>query len=1102
MFDTDTVALMSRAPELSGLDMAELPQRLTNAYAAIVAARIRLRATEDASEIPEDLAEIVREMKRLAFTHEAFVSAISDRENRASAAFVAGAAHHVSLFAETIGSREPRPSRLGFQAISPEVSATLLFLIAESSADSAELAKAIVVPTDFTVESALLAAIKHLANGQLRQLVNVQCPTSEQFLATDLSNQAVQTLYHQLFKGLRALAFTMLGEENLIEETPDALFSLVKSLCVEPIENIFNSEELPYFSLYPGPLHLASLLSSVARDITSSALINILPPSLTDGDTWSRFMRGIAERRPYLWRNHRQAIEAGYLEPGTSAAVSFPTGAGKSTLAELKIAVTILRSFKVIFLAPTLALVDQTANAMAVTFPRNQVQRELSEALPFNMDEEELSAITVMTPERCLAMLSFDDGIFNQVGLIVFDECHLLHPRDTDRSRRAIDAMLCILNLTRVAPGADLLLLSAMMKNTAEIAGWIQSLTSRPCLPLELTWKPTRQVRGCVVYGSTEITDLQNRLDEARAEYTNKNVPAAVKRELVALPYGFFCLSQTWQSQERSNYALLQLLDVNVQLGTGTATDPDRWYLTPNGNEVASAIAEATARQHLKTLVFTQTIPLANSATQKLSRRLGRPACVLTEAEIRLFEVAVDEAGGRDHIYLEIDADDDLVSSCACHHGLLLAVERQLHESLYKRPDGINVLVATSTLAQGMNLPSEVVIIGGDSRFDQGHNRMEQLEAHELLNAAGRAGRAGEASYGFVLVVPSKVVHFNNETSSIHRHWSDLQAIFSQSDQCLVIDDPLGALLDHINSSATELTPMDSYFIGRLPVGEQANEGGSDGPARALLNRSFAAYRARMRDDQTWIDTRIDAALTARHNAPDTPAILTWADRLAAAAGIPVAVIRELGAALATQSPNSNVSVIDWRNWLMNWLSQHHYLIPVLIRRETLEGLFGTPYKSLEHDSERGQYAHPHLVQLLDRWMAGDSLAEIELKFGTPEHRIGKCENAREFALRMIPELTYIFGLPAQIMRAQATEQEVDTDPLPALETLASCVREGVDRIEKLALISAQNEEMNRRAVHRKFGLIESFLSPAIPEENFSDTIRRVKNAVLAASLL
>jgi hypothetical protein len=51
------------------------------------------------------------------------------------------------------------------------------------------------------------------------------------------------------------------------------------------------------------------------------------------------------------------------------------------------------------------------------------------------------------------------------------------------------------------------------------------------------------------------------------------------------------------------------------------------------------------------------------------------------------------------------------------------------------------------------------------------------------LNAAGRAGRAGEVSQGFVLIVPSKVMDFGSSTNQIHGHWSDLRAIFSQSDQ-------------------------------------------------------------------------------------------------------------------------------------------------------------------------------------------------------------------------------------------------------------------------------------------------------------------------------
>ena len=159
-----------------------------------------------------------------------------------------------------------------------------------------------------------------------------------------------------------------------------------------------------------------------------------------------------------------------------------------------------------------------------------------------------------------------------------------------------------------------------MMQNAGEISEWLGSLTGRPCLPLALNWKPTRQVRGCVVYASNEIGALNDRLRAVRARVPNKNAPAALRRQLTVRPYGFFCLHQTWQSRARQDYTLLPLLDSDVTLETGAAVG--RWYLTPNGNKVAAALGAATAQQGLKTLIFAQTIPLATSAAADLAQRL------------------------------------------------------------------------------------------------------------------------------------------------------------------------------------------------------------------------------------------------------------------------------------------------------------------------------------------------------------------------------------------------------------------------------------------------------------------------------------------------
>ena len=427
-------------------------------------------------------------------------------------------------------------------------------------------------------------------------------------------------------------------------------------------------------------------------------------------------------------------------------------------------------------------------------------------------------------------------------------QCHLLHPRSEDKSRRAVDAMMCILNLSVAAPAADLLFLSAMMKNSSEISDWIENLTGRPCLSLDLLWKPTRQVRGCVVYSDSEIQALNSRLQSDRRTYTTRGAPVSTQEAMRAEPYAFFCLNQTWHTTSRNDYSLQKLLNEQVKLAVGAylrkgaPNNTARWYLTPNGVQVSQTLAEEISKQNLKTIVFMQTIPWAISAHNKVCKNVAGSGCVLTENERASYDAAKDEMGGADHLYLFIDEDaNTLQSSSACHHGHLLSFERTLHESLFKRSDGLNVLVATSTLSQGMNLPGDVVVIGGDSRFDLDANRMARLEAHELLNAAGRAGRAGQRSHGLVIVVPSKVVEFNNENSTINRYWTELQGIFSQGDQCLTIEDPLEPLLDRIHDTSSAGDPMTEYLVGRLPLNDDQSI--TVDKTSEVVSRSFAAFK-------------------------------------------------------------------------------------------------------------------------------------------------------------------------------------------------------------------------------------------------------------------
>ena len=1091
MFDADTVALIAQAPPLEGLDLTRLPQDLTEVYAEIVAARIRLRGLPSGGALPDTVRNSIKTMRRLASAQEAFVSVLPAREDRSAAAFVAASAHHVCMLADAAITAEPgQASYLGIDSISPEVSAALLFLVAEASADAAEVAKRI-RPTDTgPIEARLLNAISDLATGRLASIVAGALPSTSDLAQAEPGLAATRGLYFMLLKGVRALAQQMLGTPAELGGSAAEIFTSVIALSTERIDGLIASGDDAPYSVFPGPLHLAALLQAVARDFPHSAVVAVNPPGGISVSRWRTLMKQIARQRPYVWRNHRSAIDAGYLETGTSAAVSFPTGGGKSKLAELKIAAALLRGVKVIFLAPTLALVDQTATVLAKTFPRAQVQRERAEELVFSPTENEpLPSISVLTPERCLTMLSFTSNIFEDVGLIVFDECHLLHPRNMDTSRRSIDAMLCLLNLNRLAPTADILLLSAMMKNAIEMAGWLGELTGRSCLGLDLKWKPTRQVRGCVVYASERLGELRTMLAQTRRMVSNRDAPVALKRSLTAQPFGFFCLRQTWVSNARIDYALLPLLEDAVTLATGTRQDRN-WYLTPNGNQVSAAIGVATGAQGLKTLIFAQTIPLCKSTCDAVNKLSGPQAIRLTEDEQALYRVAVEEAGGADHLYLTMTAEGFLAEASACHHGLLILQERQLHEDLFRRADGVNVLAATSTLAQGMNLPSEVVIIAGDSRFDPNANRMERLEAHELLNAAGRAGRAGEVSQGFVLIVPSKVVDFQGSTNQIHSHWSDLQAIFSQSDQCLEIDDPFTALLDQIHAATGPVSSAAQYLLSRLPHGNASDPGGADASANDLLSRSFGAYRARMRGDAQWITSRTAAAIQLRNADPNITN--SWIDQVAAASGISARILTKLTQGLLTIANAKPPTTTGWRAWMLSWLRANAADIPQLIRRESLEGIFGSPYKSLSDDEAKGLYAVAKFERLLPAWMAGATLAVLEQVAGTTADRLGKCETAREFVLRIVPELAYLFEILPQLYTMLFPMQPVVPG---ALATIGAAVREGVDQPEKVALRQVRSRRLNQIAVHREFQNIVDYLTPAAPTEAFSDVMDRVRRA-------
>ncbi|KAI0979875.1 hypothetical protein GJ496_001918 [Pomphorhynchus laevis] len=101
-----------------------------------------------------------------------------------------------------------------------------------------------------------------------------------------------------------------------------------------------------------------------------------------------------------------------------------------------------------------------------------------------------------------------------------------------------------------------------------------------------------------------------------------------------------------------------------------------------------------------------------------------------------------------------LDLRDLLPYGFAIHHAGLTRVDRTLVEDLFADRH-IQVLVSTSTLAWGVNLPAHAVIIKGTQVYNPDKGRWVELGALDVMQMLGRAGRPQYDSKGVGILITS-----------------------------------------------------------------------------------------------------------------------------------------------------------------------------------------------------------------------------------------------------------------------------------------------------------------------------------------------------------
>lgn len=1067
MFDALSSQFLREAPELDEISPEDLPRILTHQYAELVSMRLRTGDTE------RPFHDFSQELSRIADIYEIISSSNVDQPLKKASAFVSGSAHLILAKNNTASEDTISAPLFDRDKVAPAITSGLLFLISEQYADANEAGFLIPNVPPESPSSVLVSHLRDLIQGKVNKILERSQAQTARFNNGQLENseRATQAISYTLCLGVELLAHEILDiafDRDAFNgfATSDEAFGRIIQLASKKSE-LFNELGLDIETGYPGPLHLTSLLLELGPSLRNASLARLETPPGAREDFFKAWLSFRAATIPYIWKNHQEALKTNFHHAGQSAVLVLPTGAGKTTISTLKIADTLSRQKKVIFLAPTHALVEQVKDSLKEVFPRDQFGLDVSSDFDsLLLDEQQLQDIEVMTPEACLTMLSYTPESFNQVGLLVFDECHLLSP-ESGRIGRSLDGMLCVLTFHALAPNADLLFLSAMLRNSSEFSQWISELTQRECLPIDLLWKPSRQARGVVVYEQDEITsalgtaiNVQNRIDLKKKP--SKSVRAAARKFIKSRPFALWGLENNWLNNGRSTATTL-LLEEPVQLNG--AIDYRGFHANPNANHVAEEIAARAARNNLKTIVFVNRKDASVSSARGLAANLGKRDIRLSEDESKLWSEIEEELGGTIHSHI-----DEATFSAVPHNSSMLRIERMLAERLFSRKGGAAAIVATPTLAQGLNLPAHLAILAGDRRSSEGQDSRESLATHEILNAAARAGRAGHLANGAVLLIPEPIMVFQQASPPGQKLKEKLSALLPEDDRCVTITDPLERVLDQISEG--ELSKEAKYTLNRLASLGAA--GKLSTPDDYLLPRSFGAFLARKGNTEAEYFEKVRNLATAVSQLVEENPNETVL-RLASYTGLPTNVLNNLISHLRETCVNPPASITEWLEWSTLWLSNDPLAREALLGDVKSQIMIATGNKA---NAEIAPQVLEELTLGLKAWIIGQPIDEIEeVLGGDPTRNTSSryCPRSRALITSVIPRsISYLLGVVARSV------QEMDLygalqDPDPSLiDNMANAVRKGVDSVEKLEFWSANNDILSRVRLHKEFDANQS----------------------------
>ncbi len=849
MFNRGVDELLQALPQLSGLDVDRIRRMLTRAWLEAVDLR---DLGGDGVSGSQDLGDL----RRLATALEVYAILADeiDSETRKACAFVAAEALEVVREVVTLNPGLSRPWLFGTQDRFQRVEAGLLYLIAGFDANAALVGRDLgIQPTDDLtaagqVESWTLASIRGLLQLKLPP-GDAQPPP----LALDakLHGRLRNAILSRLGEAVRAHLLWLM----FITDDSTSGIGAIRSLIADIERPAAGFDASASYS----DLHHLALLLVVALGGTADRALRRLPPPPDDDGRFVQFQRHRSEERPLLWPAAAAYAKAAMPGPHTHAVVSVPTGAGKSAVAELAIAQAIRHGW-VLYLSPTNALAGQIRrqlNEVIGALPGVMIREFVGGAEYTELAGEALgtvgeSQILVMTPEKCSLALRQDPTAFERMTLCVVDEAHALG----EAGQRAVIAELVVSEVLYRAPNARVLMLSALMANPADIADWLQGATGVDACVVDTPWRPTRTLRAIA-----GLDRGRYRLNRHAAAKKAAGLSGHLKNAPFDAPLALFVgLQGAWRTSDPSDFAFAPTsIRISLKYHRGNGVN-----LSGYVNLTVQALVQALGQENHRVLAF---LPSSKHYCFGVARKMigfaeAEPVELTEEIDAQLL-LSEAELGGPSALRAALG------KRLAVHTSAMLAEERRASELAFEM--GIaRAMFATGTMAQGLNLPATVVVIGGTKiGWNQTASSQEEKERAraQLLNAIGRAGRANVAPRSMAIVVPDNAIEVDTNTQAAN---TVVQADFLRDEDASteVTSQLRGLIYDAMNGSL-DVDTMTSSEQTAFAFLSYAAEGNA---AEGVLRRSWAVHSAGATSSAAQLGRMLDDAGGAFLRSRSAPA--------------------------------------------------------------------------------------------------------------------------------------------------------------------------------------------------------------------------------------